>query len=332
MKLNILDQSPVTDGETPRQAIENTLELAQKADQLGYHRFWVSEHHNTVSFASPTPEILIPRLASLTSRMRIGSGGVMLGHYSPFKVAEQFNMLENLFPGRIDLGLGRASGADAETTRVLEAGVFHNTDPFQKMLELISIIGKSNNPFQYGNVNAMPLTDSKPEFWILGSSPASALFAAKHGLAYSFASFINDDACIPSLQMYHQNFTPSPHLSAPYVNLGIFALCASTEEKARALVKSSELWGIRAFIRGDYRPFPKNEEAIRATFHPQETMFLNHRRASRYIGSPEQIKTQLDGLVKRLMVDELTIVTITDQLEDRLESYRLIAEIYGLEN
>ncbi len=329
MKINILDQSPITEGQTPGQAIKNTLELAQGADKLGYHRFWVAEHHNSMSYASPTPEILIPHLASLTSHMRIGSGGVMLGHYSPLKVAEQFNMLENLFPNRIDLGLGRASGAGTGTTKALEYGVLEKTDPFEKMLDLISFIDKSNK-FRYGSINAMPLAKSKPEFWILGSSLDSALFAAKHGLAYSFAYFIKPKECLPALQAYQKNFVPSPYRSTPYASAAIFALCASTQKKACDLAKSAELWAVRTFLRKDSHPFPKNEEALSATFRPLEKRYLDILRSYRYVGSPEEVKTQLEELQKQLKVDEITIVTLTDQFKDRLESYRLIAKVFDL--
>ena len=328
MKLSILDQSPVVTGTSYEEAINRTLKLAQEADKLGYHRFWVSEHHNTKSFASASPEILLTRIASLTNNIRVGSGGVLLTHYSPLKVAEQFCMLENLFPGRIDLGIGRAGGGDAFTNRSLNPNMLNDDETFNKYNELISYLEQTTTLNK--RVKAVPQINSIPELWVLGTSPASALYAAERGLPYSFGSFINDEQCINSMQMYHQKFTPSKHMAKPYVNHAVYVICAETNDDAIRISRSSELWFIKTFIRKEDVPFPKFEEAVNTVYSPQEEMALDFRRKGTIIGDTDKVKSDLEKLAEKLAVNEFTIVTITDRFEDRLTSYRLLATAFNL--
>lgn len=328
MKLSILDQSPVVTGTSYEEAINRTLKLAQEADKLGYHRFWVSEHHNTKSFASASPEILLTRIASLTNNIRVGSGGVLLTHYSPLKVAEQFCMLENLFPGRIDLGIGRAGGGDAFTNRSLNPNMLNDDETFNKYNELISYLEQTTTLNK--RVKAVPQINSIPELWVLGTSPASALYAAERGLPYSFGSFINDEQCIQSMQMYHQKFTPSKHLAEPYVNHAVYVICAETDDEALRISKSSELWFVKSFLRREDIPFPTNEEAKNADYSLQEEMILSVRRKGTIIGSVDEVKNKLEQLAKELVINEFTIVTITADFEDRIKSYRLLSEAFNL--
>jgi len=324
MLLSILDQSPIVNGTSSGNAIKQTIQLAQEADKLGYNRFWVSEHHNTKSFASASPEILITRIASLTSNIRVGSGGVLLTHYSPLKVAEQFCMLENLFPGRIDLGIGRAGGGDALTNRALNPNMLNDDETFNKYNELISYLEQTTALNK--KVKAVPQINSVPELWVLGTSPASAVYAGERGLPYSFGSFINDEQCVQSMQMYHQKFAPSKHLTKPYVNHAVYVICAETDDEALRISRSSELWFVKSFLRREDIPFPTNEEAKNTDYSLQEEMVLTVRRKGTIIGSVDKVKNKLEQLAKDLVINEFTIVTITAEFEDRLKSYRLLSE------
>ena len=328
MRLSILDQSPVVTGTSYEEAINQTLTLAKEADKLGYYRFWVSEHHNTKSFASASPEILLTRIASLTSNIRVGSGGVLLTHYSPLKVAEQFCMLENLFPGRIDLGIGRAGGGDALTNRALNPNMLSDDETFNKYNELISYLEQTTA--RNKRVKAVPQINSVPELWVLGTSPASAVYAGERGLPYSFGSFINDEQCVQSMQMYHQKFTPSKHLAEPYVSHAVYVICAETKDEALRISRSSELWFVKSFLRREDIPFPTNEEAKTVDYSLQEEMILSVRRKGTIIGSAHEVKNKLEKLARELVVNEFTIVTITADFEDRLKSYQLLSEAFNL--
>ena len=327
MILSILDQSPIVNGASARDAIHQTLQLAQEAEKLGYKRFWVSEHHNTKSFASASPEILLTKIAACTKKIRVGSGGVLLSHYSPLKVAEQFLMLETLFPKRIDLGIGRAGGGDAFTNRVLNSSA-NNDDAFKKLDELITYLDKERFPGR--RVNAVPAVNVIPELWVLGTSPASAAYAGERGLQYSFGSFINDEHCIQAMQTYHQKFVPSKYLSKPFVNHAVYVICAETDEEAARISKSSELWFVKSFLRREDIPFPTNEDAKDITFSLQEERVLAARRKGTIIGSVQKVKSKLESLAANLVVNEFTIVTITADFEDRLKSYRLLSKAFGL--
>ncbi len=327
MKLSILDQSPITEGTSYEDAINRTLKLAAAAEEFDYHRFWVSEHHNTKSFASASPEILLTKIASITKRIRVGSGGVLLSHYSPLKVAEQFRMLDTLFPGRIDLGIGRAGGGDAFTNRALNPQMQKEDNTFLKFDELITFL---NNNSRKRRVNAVPVIEAMPNMWVLGTSPDSASYAAERGLPYSFGSFINDQHCLLAMQTYHQKFTPSKYLAKPYVNHAVYVICAESDEEALQLSKSSEAWFVKSFLRGEDIPFPQIEEAEKVTFTPQEQIALAIRRKGTIIGSVNKVKSDLESLAKKLAVDECTIVTITASFEDRLKSYKLLADTFGL--
>ncbi|MBS1492311.1 MAG: LLM class flavin-dependent oxidoreductase [Bacteroidetes bacterium] len=322
MKLNILDQSPLFTGKSYSQAINETIKLAKFADENSYHRFWFAEHHNTKSFASASPEILISAIGFITKKIRIGSGGVLLAHYSPLKIAEQFKMLETLYPGRIDLGIGRAGGADARTNNKLNP---ISEDVFAKFDEMISYF----NPKEASSHIASPIIENTPEFWVLGTSPDSAMYAAKNGLRYSFANFINDERCVESLGVYYQNFKPSIYLKEPYINLAVFAMAADTEEKAREIVKPVEVWAINSMLYGKNENFPSNEEAKNHTFSFQEKMMIDFKRRSAYVGDVKTVCEKLEDTMKKLAVHEFTLVSISDDFEDKLNSYRLISNYFS---
>jgi len=238
MILGVLDQSPIRSGGTPTEAIQETLILAEHADRLGYTRYWLAEHHSSGGLAGAAPEVLMGQVAARTSRIRVGSGGVMLSHYSPLKVAENFRVLEALFPGRIDLGIGRAPGSDQRTARALRHGP--GAVPLehfpQQLADLIGFLhDELPDGHPYGGVRAMPAGPSAPPIWILGSSSDGAALAAHFGTAFSYAHFINAVGGVDATRFYRESFRPSARLAAPQASVAVFALCAETEAEAERL-------------------------------------------------------------------------------------------------
>jgi len=331
LRLNVLDQSPIRPGATARQAILETVELAQLADRLGYQRFWVSEHHNTNTLAGSTPEVLIAHLGNHTQRIRLGSGGVMLPHYSALKVAENFRMLETLFPGRIDLGVGRAPGADRLTAQALNPNnTFSEQDFVEQLLDLKAYLRDERVPDTiHERVMAIPQAPAVPELWLLSSSGQSGLFAAHLGLAFSFAQFINGHGGPQAVRTYRERFRPSAELAAPRANVAVFVLCADTEEKAQDLRAATDLQLLR-FGKGERGLFPTTEETRNYRFSAQDQLHLAHNRGRIVSGPPDQVREQLIQLATEFEVDEVTVVTITADFRDRLRSYELLAEAFAL--
>ncbi len=330
--LSVLDQSPVREGGTPAQAIAETIQLAQLADRLGYTRYWVAEHHNTPGLAGTAPEILITRLAGATSRMRIGSGGVMLSHYSALKVAETFRVLETLYPGRIDLGIGRAPGSDQHTARALQHGPGALTiEQFPE--QIADLMGYLSDGLpaehRFASIKAMPTGPSVPDLWLLGSSDASAAYAAYFGTAFSFAHFINDQGGPEAMQMYRDDFQPSRHLAKPQGSIGVFVLCADTQAEAERLASSRDLWRLRLDL-GQIGPIPSVEEALAYPYSEMEKRRVAFNRRRQIIGTPDIVKEQLLALGERYGVDEFVIVSICYDFAARLRSYELLAEAFDL--
>ncbi|OON66964.1 LLM class flavin-dependent oxidoreductase [Hymenobacter sp. CRA2] len=331
LRLSVLDQSPVRPGATPRQAILETVQLAQLADRLGYTRFWVSEHHNTQFLAGTTPEVLIAHLAGQTERIRVGSGGVMLPHYSALKVAENFRMLETLFPGRIDMGIGRAPGSDRFTAHVLNPGNQFSDEEFaEQLMDLKAYLFDEEVPDTvHAKVKAMPQAPTVPEPWLLSSSGQSGLFAAHLGMAFSFAQFINPNSGPKLMQLYRDRFQPSAFFQQPTANVAVFVLCADTEQKANELRAAMELQMLR--IEQNRRgPFPTYEEARDYPYTDEERGRLAYNRGRILSGTPEQLHRQLTELARSYQVEEIVVVTITADFEDRLRSYQLLAEAFEL--
>ena len=331
LRLNVLDQSPIRPGCTARQALLETVQLAQLADRLGYTRFWVSEHHNTHTLAGSTPEVLIAHLGSQTSRIRLGSGGVMLPHYSALKVAENFRLLENLFPGRIDLGMGRAPGGDRLTAHALNPhNTFSEQDFVEQLLDLQAYLRDEKVPDTiHERVMAAPQTDGSPELWLLSSSGQSGLFAAHLGMAFSFAQFINGQGGPAAVRQYRERFRPSRELAAPLANVAVFVLCADTEAKARELRAAMDLMLLR-FGKGERGSFPTAAEVAAYQFTADDQAHLTFNRNRVVSGTPAQVHEQLTHMAAEYDVDEITAVTITADFEDRLRSYELLAEAFEL--
>jgi luciferase family oxidoreductase group 1 len=328
MLLGVLDQSPIAEGSMPAQALHNSLDLAELTDRLGYHRYWVAEHHATPALACAAPEILIGAIAPRTRRIRVGSGGVMLPHYSPLKVAETFSSLSGLHPERIDLGLGRAPGTDPMTMLALQRDRRHapGDDFIEQLVELLGLLEDRlppNHPFAR-HAGTLPGLPERPEPWLLGSSPQSALWAAELGLPYSFADFINPQGASIAAD-YRGRFVDSERLAAPLVSVGVIAICADTDEEAERLAASSRMM-LSLLRQGRLIEIPPVEKALR--YLETRSPGKSDRRA--VIGSPEQVRAGLEAVAAEYGADELLVLTITHDHTARRRSYELIAEAFGL--
>ncbi|MGH2355673.1 MAG: LLM class flavin-dependent oxidoreductase [Chloroflexota bacterium] len=329
--LSVLDQSPIGSGRTAQDALQETLVLAQLADRLGYRRYWLAEHHNTGSLAGSAPEIMIARVASATTRLRVGAGGVMLAHYSPLKVAETFRVLHALFPGRIDLGIGRAPGADRLTAHALAQGRPLPLERFPEQVRDLAgfLHGALPEDHPYRAVRALPDAPGAPELWLLGSSAQSAAYAAHFGLAFSFAHFINPNDSVDVLEMYRAAFRSSPALASPRGSLAVRVLCAETEPEARRLSASFGLMRLR-MERGERGPVPSVEEALAHPYTEAERARIDALMTGVVVGDPQQVKTRLEQMASGHDVDEVVIVTICHDPAARRRSYELLAAAFGL--
>lgn len=329
--LSVLDQSPIRAGSSPADAVRETIELATLADRLGFHRYWVAEHHGSDGLAGSVPEIMITRLAAETQRIRVGSGGVMLPHYAPLKVAETFRMLEAMYPGRIDLGIGRAPGSDQRTAQALAytrgpIAIEYFPRQVQDLRDWMDGALEEDHP--YRGVTAQPAGPSSPPIWLLGSSDQGAQVAAHFGTAFSFAHFITEGG-EPVVEMYKRRFQASKTLSAPQANIGVFVICADTEEEAKYHAASRDLWRVR-LDQGIITPIPTPAEALAYNYsEPERERAAFHRRRN-VVGTPDQVREKLDALLARYGVDEAVAITITHDHAARLRSYELLAEVYDL--
>jgi luciferase family oxidoreductase group 1 len=329
LRLSVLDQSPIPEGSTPAAALRNSVDLGRLADSLGYHRYWVAEHHGTPALACAAPEVLIAAIADATSSIRTGSGGVMLPHYSPLKVAEVFSILSGLHPERIDLGIGRAPGTDPMTMLALQRDRSRPApDDFpQQLVELLALLEDTlpgNHPL-VRLARSLPGLPERPEPWLLGSSPQSAIWAAELGLPYSFADFINPESGPAIAADYRERFTPSERLGAPLVMAGVIAICAETDEEAERLASSSRM--MYSLLRqGTLIQVPPVEKAL--AYLEMRSKRASGRRA--VIGSPATVRAGLVEVAGEYGADELMVLTITHDHEARRRSYELIAEEFGL--
>jgi len=329
VRLSVLDQSPIAEGSTGAQALHNTLDLARLVDELGYHRYWVAEHHGGPMLAGPSPEALVGPIAAATERLRVGSGGVMLPHYSAFKVAETFSVLAGLYPGRIDLGLGRAAGTDPMTTHALQRDRSRAMpDDFpQQLAELLAYFEDSfprSSPLAR-LAKILPGRPETPEPWLLGSSPQSAVWAGELGLPYAFADFINPlGAEIAGL--YRREFREGLRLEAPRTTVAVWAVAAETEDEAHRLASSSRM-AFAMLRRGRLIPVPPPETALR--FLEQEGGDGVSARRRAIIGTPEQVREGIEAVAGEYGAEEVIVVTITYDHAARRRSYELIAEAFG---
>jgi luciferase family oxidoreductase group 1 len=333
VKLSVLDQSPVRRGGDARQAPAETIALAQATERLGYTRYWLAEHHGSAGFAGSSPEIMVTRVAAATSQIRVGSGGVMLSHYSPLKVAENFKLLENLYPGRIDLGIGRAPGSDGATAAALaygsEVGIEYFPTKIADMVAFLDDAPPATKPFK--DVRATPAVAEVPEVWLLGSSDQSAAYAAHFGLAYSFAHFIAPQVTAPVMKYYRDQFQLSASLAAPRANAGVFVICADTQEEADYLVASRDPWRLKLNY-GQHLPYAHPDEALAYDYNAQEQKVVAANRANRFAGTPESLREQLTAFADENGFEELLVLTITYDFDTRLRSYELLADAFELDH
>jgi luciferase family oxidoreductase group 1 len=333
MRLSVLDQSPIPEGSTGVDALRNTLDLARLADELGYHRYWVAEHHGGPMLAGASPEALIGPIAAATQSLRVGSGGVMLPHYSPLKVAETFTILAALFPGRIDLGIGRAAGTDPLTTFALQRDrrqVAPDDFP-QQLAELLGYLDDTlarDHPFQR-LAATLPGRPELPAPWLLGSSPQSAIWAGQLALPYAFADFINP-AGAEIASLYRDRFVSSAAYPSPVTAVAAWVLCADTDEEARYLASSSRMT-LTLLRRGELIPVPPPDKAVEflAREGKPASGGLPGRRA--IVGSPELVRTGVEKLAAEYGAEEVIVVTITHDHHARRRSYELLADVFGLE-
>jgi luciferase family oxidoreductase group 1 len=329
LRLSILDQAPISEGSNGSEALHNSVDLARLADGLGYHRYWVAEHHATPMLACTSPEALIGPITAATSRLRVGSGGIMLPHYSPFKVAETFSLLSGLFPGRIDLGLGRALGTDPSTGYALQRDrrqIAPDDFPDQLVELLAYLNGSLSADHPFARLSAtLPGLPERPEPWLLGSSQQSGLWAADLGLPYTFADFIQP-AGAAAVNRYRQEFTPSVWGAEPRVTVAVSALCAETDEEAERLAASHRM-AFTLFRRGELIAVPPVEKALR--FLAEEGITGSPGRRS-ITGGPAKVRGGIEALAQEYGAEEVMIVTITHEHATRRRSYELIAEAFGL--
>jgi len=327
--LSVLDLAPVPDGGSAAEALRATIELARQAERLGYHRFWVAEHHNMPGIASSSPPVLIGHIADATTTMRVGSGGVMLPNHVSLVVAEQFGMLEALHPGRIDLGIGRAPGTDQVTAAALRRSPEAlSADDFpDQLMDLLGFFTGSwpqNHPF--AQITAVPGRGNRPAMWLLGSSGYSAQVAGLLGLPFAFAHHFSAGNTLPALALYRQHFRPSEVLDRPYAMVAAAVVCAETDERARFLAGSGAL----SFLRlrsGRPGPLPSPEEAAAYPYTELERAFVEDRRATQIIGAPETVQRGIADLVDATQADELMITTMVYDPADRLSSFERIAAL-----
>lgn len=324
IKLSILDQSVIYHNSTAKQALDETIATAKMADRLGYTRFWVSEHHNSTFIAGTAPEVLMVKLADETKHIRIGSGGIMLPNHSAFKMAENFRMLETLFPGRIDLGMGRAPGGDRITAAILNPSNDFSEESYLRQLEHLQHFFRDTAATQHGPVIAGPQAPGIPQQWILSSSGGSSLIAAKFGMGLAVARFINGQAQPDIVETYRKNFAASGQLEAPRVILAVAVLCGETEEKAAQMRKYLNYIHLQ-FEKGNYQNFGGYQAVKEYTFSPVELERIRYNSGRVVSGTKEQVKEQLTKLAEDFGVDEIMVTTIADNAIDRKRSFELLA-------
>ncbi len=328
IKLSVLDQSPIRKGGNAVQALKESSQLVQLTDRLGYTRYWVSEHHNTNSLAGTAPEVLLAHLAGETKRMRVGSGGIMLPNHSALKVAENFRTLEALFPGKIDLGIGRAPGGDRISSQLLNpSNTFSEQDFIQQLVDLKHFLTDTG---ERSNVKAAPIIETEPALWLLTSSGQSGLIAAHFGMGLSYAQFINPIGGPEAVQTYKKLFKPSDQFEHPQASVGIFVMCADSVEKANELQAVMD-YQLLNMERGIRQGFPPYDEIKHVQYSADEIARIKFNRGRMVSGTPEQVKDKLTDLADIYDVDEIIIATITHDFQDRLRSYQLISEVFELD-
>ncbi|WP_051661375.1 LLM class flavin-dependent oxidoreductase [Bosea sp. 117] len=327
--LSVLDLSFVVSGGTGPEALRGTIELARHVDELGYTRFWVAEHHNLPSIASGSPDVMSGQILAATQRIRVGSGGVMLPNHAPLMVAERFKVLEGLYPGRVDLGLGRAPGTDQLTAHALRRrqGVEPEDDFLDRLQELMlwdSGAWPADHP--YRKIQVMPVDVRLPPIFLLGSSGYSARLSAQLGLPFAFAHHFATHDVLDAMLSYRANFRPSDRLAKPHAILALSVICAETDEEAERLASSADLMHLRR-MRGEFAPIPSPEEAGAYDYKDSDRGMIRRNRERLLVGGPEKVREGLARFVETTLADELMITSPIHLLEAKKRSYELLADM-----
>lgn len=321
--LSVLDTSPIVDGSDARTALSNTVDLARLADRLGYHRYWVPEHHSMRGVASAAPAVVVGRIAAATDRIRVGSGGVLLPNHAPIVVAEQFGTLEAFFPGRIDLGIGRATGGPRYAAAAVLGGAVRPADRLdEQLVELLAYF----EPRPAGSVRAIPAEGNRPETWLLGSTDFSARVAGTMGLRYAFAHHLEPDGMESALAVYRESFRPSVQLDSPTVLVSVSVLVADTDDEARWLAGSHKLKVLRR-RQGSPVLLPTPEEAAAYPYTDDDVAFLEEQLASEVIGCVGTVEKRLRQILDDSAADELMVTTRVHSHSERRRSYELLADL-----
>ncbi|WP_339212492.1 LLM class flavin-dependent oxidoreductase [Solibacillus sp. FSL W8-0372] len=328
MKLSILDQSPISSNQTPRDALNCSMKLAQAGEAFGYTRYWIAEHHDLSGLACPAPEVMLSYIGAHTNRIRLGSGAVLLPHYRPYKVAETFNMLATLFPNRIDLGIGRAPGGSSEAMTALSGNFIKNVGNFPALLSDLLHFINDNFPSdnEYSKLSASPIPENPPVTWLLGTGKKSALLAAEHGLPYTFGYFMSDQDGAGIIKEYIDTFKPRKEGQTPQVIVTVNVICGETTEKAEEVAASYLIWSLQMEKGEAHQGVPSISEAKHYKLTEKDLETLGKVKQNIIIGNPHEVKQKLLKLKAKYEADELMINTITYLPEDRIRSYELIAK------
>ena len=331
IKLGILDQVPLSKGQSVTDRMDETIKMATLAEQLGYTKYWFAEHHGTKGMLSSAPEILMAAVAASTKKIRIGTGGILLPQYSPFKVAEISKQLESLFPGRIDIGVGRSPGGTPALRKALVDGEPRSLEEFDRQLQDLVYYIRDTLPRNhvYSGVKASPQVEAPPPMWLLGLGENSAKLAAKQGLGYVFGHFIKSARGRQAFEAYRSNFVSNGWSQTPQMLTAIFVVCADTDEQAEYLAKSQDLWLLRVEKGLDSR-VPSSEEAIQYQYTDDDQKRMIHNRTRMIVGSKETVRRELMKLSERYGMDEFLVLCNLHSEEDRIRSYQLLAEAMEL--
>ena len=329
LALSVLDQTPVRYGSNAKEALQESVQLAKLADELGYRRYWLSEHHNTTMLAGPAPEILIARLAAETKNLRVGSGGIMLPNHSTLKVAENFRLLEAMYPQRIDLGIGRAPGGDRITSHLLNPS--NNFDPKNYIRQVADLQAffheESSEGTMEGKVRAIPITDTAPEMWMLTSSGESAYLAAYFGISLCFATFINPVGAKEAIAEYKNRFQVNDEGNLPQTCVAVFGFCSEDEQKIKEIEAMMD-FRFLSFEKGQYDVRFTYNDIKNYSYSPAERQRVLQNRGRVVTGTPDVMREKLQTLATDCDTEEIMIATFTDVFDDRLESYRLLASLF----
>jgi len=323
ISFSVLDLASIVQGGTPGQSFQHSVELAQLTEKLGYKRYWLAEHHNMPGIASSATSIVIGHVAAHTSTIRVGSGGIMLPNHSPLVIAEQFGTLEAMFPGRIDLGLGRAPGTDQQTAHAIRGANYTNGDDFPEQLEQLQAYFQGSGP-----VRAIPGEGANIPIWLLGSSGFSARLSAQLGMPFAFASHFSPENTLPALKLYYENFQPSEDYKEPYAIVAVNVIAADSDEEAELLATSIKQSFLN-MIRNTPSKLQPPVENLDELMSPYEKAILEKQLSSTIIGSPNNVKNKLQSFLDETKADEIMVSTMVYDHNARLYSHKLVAEIMG---